>query len=324
MTKPGLLKTLKECEYPSEFLVARLLGKKGTLFRNWEFLITTNDAVQSLYGTPFYPYLKKYAAPGIWRFLRNEYQWVYSRMNPSLRKTFNSYFVYHEINTLLVCLRYLHDRRDSEAVQQELHNSLLHSDIQKTLTSGFDYTMMLSELEVYLCRHSDLFQGLSEHYKEKGQVALEVFMRNSFFGYIFSLVQPPLLKSFVQYLVDFHNSITLAKTIHWQIEIEPVFISGGKIPLGRFKRAYFQKNLAPVLQGMRLKDHEDASSSLQQLETSLLSFITRKLKSWSYQRTVTGDILFYLWEQYRYARNISMVLNTMLLDDEPVRESIVA
>jgi hypothetical protein len=42
------------------------------------------------------------------------------------------------------------------------------------------------------------------------------------------------------------------------------------------------------------------------------------------QRTVVGDILFYLWEQYRYTRNISLVLNTMLLDDEPVRENIVA
>ena len=107
MGNQGLLKTLDECEYPAEFLVARLLGKKGALFRNWEFLITSSDAVTSLQNTPFYPYLKKYAAPGIWRFLRHEHLWVYKRMNNTLRTHFEPYFIYHEINTLIVCLRYL-------------------------------------------------------------------------------------------------------------------------------------------------------------------------------------------------------------------------
>jgi hypothetical protein len=63
---------------------------------------------------------------------------------------------------------------------------------------------------------------------------------------------------------------------------------------------------------------------VQKLETALLRLISGKLRRWSLQRSMVGDILFYLWEQYRYARNISMVLNTMLLDDEPVRENIVA
>ena len=65
MVNQGLLKTLTECEYPTEFLVARLLGKKSTLLRNWEFLIASNDRLQSLQNTPFYPYLKKYGWTGL-------------------------------------------------------------------------------------------------------------------------------------------------------------------------------------------------------------------------------------------------------------------
>ena len=324
MKSQGLLKILDECEYPAEFLVARLLGKKGTLFRNWEFLITSSDAVQSLQNTPFFPYLKKYAAPGIWRFLRNEHLWVYRRMNNKLRTHFESYFVYHEINTLLVCLRYLSSKKENEHVLQELHISLLHKDIQGILTSNLEFAAMLQVLELRLCKYSELFKGLREHYDNKGIAALEVFVRDCFFAAIFSQKQPFMLKTFFQYLVDFHNCISLAKTLRWQIEAEPIMISGGTVPEDRFKRAYFRKDLTPVLSFLHLQDTVEAVSALQKLETVLLSFITGKLKSWSFQRAVVGDILFYLWEQYRYTRNISMVLNTILLDDEPVRESIVA
>src|SRR5210317_194660 len=123
MVNHGLLKTLNECEYPAEFLVARLLGKKGALFNNWDSLIASSNVLESLQNTPFSPYLKKYAAPGIWRFLRNEHLWVYKSMNNKLRNHFESYFVYHEIRTLIVCLRYL-SGNEIDRVLQELHNSL--------------------------------------------------------------------------------------------------------------------------------------------------------------------------------------------------------
>jgi len=79
-----------------------------------------------------------------------------------------------------------------------------------------------------------------------------------------------------------------------------------------------------VLKFLHLEDTGGTAADIQKLEISLLIFITRKLRNWSFQRTVAGDILFYLWEQFRYTRNISMVLNTALLDDVTVREKIVA
>jgi len=324
MAKQGLLQTLAECEYPAEFLVARLLGKKGILFRDWEFLIASEDVIETLKKTPFYPYLQKYGAPGIWRFLRNEHLWVYRRMNPYLRRTFTPYFVFHEIDTLIVCLRCLAGKNETEQVRQKLHNSLLHATIQKILTGGMDFSEILRALELHGCNGSDLFKGVSQHYDEKGFAALEILIRDRLFAFILSYKSPLLLRTFFQYLIDGHNCLALAKAIRWQINAEPNIINGGTVPEDRFRKAYFRRDLAPILKFLHLQDADEAASGVQKLETGLLNFMTGKLHKWSYQRTVIGVILFYLWEQYRYTRNISMVCNTILVDNNPVRENIVA
>jgi len=324
MINQALLKTVAESEYPDEFLVARLLGKKGGLFRNWEFLVSSSDVVESLRNMSFYPYVKKFGVPGIWHFLRNEHVWVYSRMNNRLRNYFTPYFAFHEINTLHICLRYLWCRKTNERIPQELHHSLLHDDIKETLQGDHDFIKMLHLLELHLSAYSQHFTGLVAKYEEKGISGLEIFIRDSFFASIFSLKQPLLLQRFFHYLVDFYNCMSVAKWLRWEVKSEPLLISGGSVKHERFKRAFFRKDMTPVLRYLRVVDPESAASSPTMLERSLLRHITFKLKTWSFQRTVIADILFYLWEQYRYTRNISMLLNTVLLDDEPVRESIIA
>lgn len=323
MGNQGLLKILNECEYPAEFLVARLSGKKGTLFRNWEFLIDSSDAAASLQNSVFYAYLKKYGAPGIWRFLHNEHLWVYKRMNNTLRIQFAPYFASHESKTLVVYLRYLVNRQENRFDMPDLHSSLLHEDIQDILTSGLEFSAMLQQLELYLCSKSDHFKGLYQQYEKKGMTGLEIYLRDCFFACLLSHKQPTLLKTFLHYLADYHNCLTLAKTLRWQIDRKPALISGGTIPPESLQRAYSRKDLAPVLKFLHLKTPNEDAHSLQKLETSLLSFISLKLKRWSMQRTVVGEILLYLWEQYRYTRNISMVLNTIQVEDERVRENIV-
>lgn len=324
MAKQGLLRTFTECEYPAEFLVARLLGKKGGLFRNWEFLVGSSDVVQSLRNTPFYPYLQKYGAQGIWRFLRNEHLWVYSRMNSYLRKIFTPYFVYHEIDTLIVCLRSSAGRNEVEHVRQKLHNSLLHADIQKILTSGWDFPEVLRALELYNSNCSNLFTGLNQYYDKNGFASLEILIRNRLFACILSRESPILLKTFFQQLVDCHNCISMAKTLRWKVITEPDIITGGTVPAYLFKKAYFRKDITPILKFLRLGDSHEPAATVQNLETGLLNLMTSKLRKMSFQRSIVGDILFYLWEQYRYTRNISMVLSTIFVVDEPVRKHIVA
>ena len=324
MANLNLLKKLDACEYPADFLVARLHGKKGGLFRNWEFLVASSNPVESLQDSPFYPYLRKYAAAGIWRFLRNEHLWVYKKMNRQLRTIFSPYFAYHEISTLVKCVRHRHGKCEDKIVVQQLHNSLLHSDIQKVLVFSMNFTEMLGALESCLSLKSSIFCGLHEQYEKNGFHTLEPFLREKFLTFILLENRSPRLKTFLQYMVDFHNCISLAKNIHWQIEQEPVFINGGTLEPEKFKRTYLRKDLGAVLKSFPIACPEVYVSSGAELETKLLSLITKELRRWSYGRTVAGDILFYLWEQFRYTRNISMVFHTIQLDDEQVSKSIIA
>lgn len=300
-----------------------MLGKKGELFPKLDALIAGNDMRRSLQNSSLYPILTTYGPLGIWRFLQGEHLWVYKRMNNRLRSRFDPYFSYYEINTLIICLRYLAGRQDQDAVSHELQASLLHYDIHAIMTGGHDFRTMLQALELRLCSYSKLFKGLGDHYENKGHAALETFLRDRFFATIFSRKLPPRLKYFFQYLVDLHNSMAVAKSIRWKTATEPTLILGGTVPLDRFKNAYNRKNLSQVLKFLRLRDLGRTESASQTLETTFLRGITGKLKCWSYQRTVNGNILFYLWEQYRYARNISMVLYTVPLSDGKVRENII-
>lgn len=324
MQKKSLLQKLDTCEYPTEFLVARLLGKKSRLFRNWEVLVGSANVMESLQQSPFYPYLNKYAVPGIWRFLRDEYAWIYRRMNDQLRENFNPYFSYHACSTLIVCLRYLAAGRNPDTVSQELHNSLLHDEIQQALLSGREFSALLPVLEQHLAAFSEHFQGLSKCFKAEGIAGLEIILRNGLYGTVFSQKQPSLLQMFFQHLADINNCMSLAKNLRWQLEAEPPLIKGGSVPISTFNKAFYRKDLVPVLRLLNLKDPEGAAAPTTKLESRLLSHLTTRLRSISYQRTATGEILFYLWEQYRYTRNISMVLHTVPADDEPVRESLVA
>ena len=324
MENLNLLKKIGECEYPGEFLETRLRGKKGGLFKNWEFLITSNNPSETLQESPFYPYLRKYAAAGIWRFLRNEHLWVYKRMNRRLRNIFNPYFAYHEINTLIKSLRYFYGRNDGQTVSQLLNSSLLHDDIQKVLTESHDFKDMLDSLELCLSQRSGYFSGLKNHYEKNGFRQLELFIRQRFFIYIFLKNKSSMLQKFLQYMVDFHNSISLAKNIRWQAEPEPSFIKGGTLSREKFKRALMQNDLGVLINIFPLSSIKETVSSAAELETLLLSLITKELKRWSFKGTMEGIILYYLWEQFRYTMNISLVLQAIQLEDEEIRKSIIA
>jgi hypothetical protein len=324
MANQALLKSVAECEYPEEFLMSRLLGKMGKQPHNWDALLASSDAVESMRNMPCYPYLKKYSVPGIWHFLRDEYLWVYKRMNNRLRQHFEHYFAYNEINNLHMCLRFLWHGEVPEHIRQELSQSLLHEDILALLRGKKGFSEILNAIETRLCAYAKQFAGLGVCYEKKGVSGLESYLRESLFTFICVQRQPPILQFFFRALIDFYNCMSVAKSMRWEINTVPSIIPGGTVPIARFKRACLRKDLLPVLRLLHLPDPERSISDLARLEISLLHTISFKLKTWSYQRDVDAVILFYLWEQYRYTRNISVILITAPLSQESVRENIVA
>ena len=323
MSNQGLLKNPPECEYPTEFLVARLQGKKSRLFEDWQKLLSRSDLQDFLSDTPYYPLLVEYGNAGIWRYLADEYKWVYVRMNPSLRKLFAPYFIYRQTENFLVCLRYLHRKGSLDEVRQLMDSSLLNNELRAILTSGMAFAEVLEETETQLCTISKDFEGLGDQYAENGLHGLEASLKERLINYIASLPTDKLLFSFLQGLVDHHNCLILAKAMRWKQKIEPSFLPGGTQAIELYEKAFSKNDLRPILKLFRVDYLQDALSSLSVLETVLLKNITKTLKTWSRFRSATAYILFYLWEQFRYTRNISMIIHTVMLDDDLVSEHII-
>lgn len=323
MENPGLLKKLAECEYPEDFLVARLLGKKGDLPRDWELLMSSSNSLEGLAQSPFYPYVKKNAVSGMWNYLRHEHLWVYTRMNNKLRAAFNPYFIYQEIPALIKCLRCLYSKSEREDVVQHLHDSLLHTDLHDVLTGNRDFMDMLKALESCLCSRSKIFHGLNEEFEKKGMHALEMLLREKWLTYILQQKHIPKLKMFLQFMVDYHNCMALAKNIRWEMDTPFSYMKGGVIGPERFRRAHLRKTLDAVMNSFPITTTDESIPSVARLETILLSSITKQLRRWALQRTAAGTILFYLWEQFRYSRNISMLFNTVQLEDDTVSQGLI-
>jgi hypothetical protein len=323
MANSGLLKKLDECVYPEDFLVARLHGRHGGLFHDWEFLLASERPTELLQDTVFYPYLRKFGAAGIWLSLHQEHIWIYKRMNNMLRNVFEPYFIHRETATLIKTVRYLHSIFDERTIAQQLENSLLDSNIQKILTSGEDFNTILHALEAHFASQSNCFEGLYDYYEKNGLRGLEIFLREKFINLILLQCKAPQLRTFFTYLIDFHNCMTLAKYIRWEITDKHVCLDGGTIGPEKFRQAYLRKQPEDVLKIFSIRGAVEEVTSFVQLENTLLSLITRVLRRWARQKTTVGEILYYLWEQYRYARNISMVINTARLKDGMAEEGLL-
>jgi vacuolar-type H+-ATPase subunit C/Vma6 len=63
------------------------------------------------------------------------------------------------------------------------------------------------------------------------------------------------LKLFIQYMIDFHNCMTLAKSIRWKTDKLPLFIKGGTIEPAKLKRIHLRDNLEAVLSAFRDAGH---------------------------------------------------------------------
>jgi hypothetical protein len=244
-------------------------------------------------------------------------------MNSRLRNIFEPYFIHQETATLIKAIRYIHSRFDKKIIAQQLDNSLLDININKILTRGEGLHAILPALEAHFASHTNCFNGLYEHYEKGGLYGLEIFLQAKLINLILLQCKAPLLKTFFTYLIDFHNCMTLAKYIRWEISDEHVYLDGGTIGPEKFRRAYLQKQPDSILKIFSIRGAVEEVDSFAQLETALLSLITRVLRRLARRKTAVGEILYHLWEQYRYARNISMVINTIQLKDDMAREGII-
>ena len=160
--------------------------------------------------------------------------------------------------------------------------------------------------------------------KRKVLHALEVFIWDCFFCLpSFPETTLLLLKTFLQYLVDFHNCISLAKSPAVANRNGTDHDLRGNRTAGALPKGIFSQRSDSGFKVSASQGPDAAASTIQKLETALLSFISQKLKTWSsaansgrgypvlpvgtvplYQKYQHGSQYHAVWMMNRYGRSI--------------------
>ncbi|MEW6601619.1 MAG: V-type ATPase subunit [Nitrospirota bacterium] len=281
--------------YPTEYLLARIRGRRSALM---------GESVRM-------------------RFLR-EPAWIYHQMNNRLRNIFRPYFIYSELNTVLVCLRYRTAKGSSPETAHLLESSLLSDKMRDLMQHDADLTAVLKILEkrVSFIRYNAA--GLERSFLEEGLKGVEQKITAALFEYILNMDTDPLLKRFFVYIIDARNIITLHKHLRWDTTSLPLFIEGGQIKkalLAGILRSYDTEALADLIcrqTGIRVAEQDAA-----RIDNALQRRLTGKIKKWERENPETGLVLNYLWWCATEAKNLSILHHGRGIGKDILKEELV-
>ena len=112
------LKKVKEGDYPTDYLLTRLRIRRASLTKD-----LMGQGIDSIAGR---------SEGDIWESLLRDYQWVYDQMNKRLHEIFQPFFLYAELRTIIICLRYK-KAADKNKIKNVLLLSLLSEKNKNTL-----------------------------------------------------------------------------------------------------------------------------------------------------------------------------------------------
>ncbi|NTW66679.1 MAG: hypothetical protein HGB21_10305, partial [Nitrospirae bacterium] len=170
----GLLKRERTRGYPVEYLLSRIRGRRSRLISDWRPLIYDASPLDYLASAQYHGFVRERTAEGMWRALLLEHGWVHGQMDEATRQMFAPYFLYAELRTVFICLRYLEGDKAQKA-GEVLGVSLLSDQVKAVLRTGA-VTDALAELEQMFGALSPGFSGLSAAYEGNGLRGVEQFL----------------------------------------------------------------------------------------------------------------------------------------------------
>lgn len=306
----------QEIELPGEYLCARLRGRSSRLYRDWQALLVAAAPCELLKGSPVSPFVETDPHAGPWDFLQSEHRWVYSRLNRSLENSLRPYFHYHELKTIILCLRHRAAGHTLENLREHLAMSLLHPAVKQLLA---DKDAAFPDIL------SGIYAGLTDDDPDSGTVytscngltgpGYEVQLRHCFFKHLGRRLMPAALQLFFRLTNDKYNIMSLAKSLHWQT-IKPLPASGdGSAEPGNDPVSNARRKLALLCRRV-LGPGRTIPGSLTALENALDTSLHRQLRRRCFPASETDAILFYLWDICRYAKKMGIVLSAGIVGRE--------
>jgi vacuolar-type H+-ATPase subunit C/Vma6 len=303
-----LLEKGKDLEYPSDYLLSRIRGRKGRFIQDWTPLIVSPAPLEHLPECHYYQRFTGTRSPeGVWRALLNEYRWVYYQMNGRLRNIFGPFFLYAELRTLFICLRSLKEMNRAR-VREMFSASLLSEELSKIISDSADESAAAQAIETKLKRLSAQFSGITEILRQKGLSGFEHELTKRYLCVIVGAGLDPVLQAFFIRLIDARNALALAKLLRLDKPTEHAFIPGGTIDAARLKEILDSKSRPELERVLReMTEEQTVSADLVKLEAALYRGITRSLKKAGRSPLSIGPILEYLWGCSVEAMNLSVL-----------------
>lgn len=319
-----ILKATIQSDYPTDFLVAHLKGRKGRLQIDWDSFAAAEDPAIWNHPSWLTPFLNRQPQDGPRLFLIEEYSWVFRRMNTELRRLFFPVFLYFELPNLLTMLRCkaYGNRMDRIDVIRQL--SLLDPSVFTLFGAGASVEEILQQLAQRLAIVSTRFTTLLQTYTQGGFQALDHALYTAFFAYCLRLPLPLIVISFFRRLADAINLLSLYKADQWEAGAPPVLVDGGTLPERVLRNALEKNTVEIILKRAGVTDETLAVRSGVPLETALYMQLGKVLRRHMHDPSGYGYILFYLWGLYLFVRKYSLYLSGSLFHDSHMHASELA
>lgn len=319
-----LLQEIKDSGYPSEYLLARIHGRKLSLPGNWESVLSGIDIPEYPVAYGHGKSISTHTQDSTWRRFLKEPAWIYHQMNNGLRKLFRPYFMYMELNTLLICLRYKAAKGNSPEIEHLLEFSILSDKIQALLKTGTDLLSILHILGTKSSFTQEKSGGLERAFSRDGFKGVEQKITGALFHYILNMETHPLIKRFFVFITDARNIITLHKYLSWDTTSGTFFIEGGSIKtttLSDILHSSDRDALSTLLYrhtGLRI-----GATDAAVVDSALQRRLTLKIRKWEKESRDIGLILNYLWRCGLAAKNLSIIYHSRGIDRDILKEELV-
>ena len=293
--------------YPDEYLLARLKGRRANLGRERQSPAAAGGMTDA----------------DAWDPMRREFRWVYRQMNERLRQTFAPLFLWFELRTIILCLRFRRGGERGKAASL-LPASLLAKPVQQALTEDGEPAAVMDALSGLLAAVTEQYRSLGDFYRERGGREHEQRLVTLYLERMTALPLHPLLREFFRSLIDMRNLVTLAKQLRWQLHEPQAFIRGGEITPERLGKALEEgtaAGLATLLAAV--PDMGALPADPFNPEPQLFGWLTGKMRRLGREPLGVGLVLDYLWRCFVEAHNLSLLIHGEGLDHETLSAELI-
>ncbi len=318
-----LLDNPEDRGYPTDYLLSRIKGRRGLLIKDWRPLVFGASPLESVSSSRYRGLISIKSPEDVWRYLVEEYRWVYFQMNGRLRSIFYPFFLYTELRTIFICLRHMKEKSEGRTGEL-LAASLLSEEIKVVFATSKDIVVAVADIERIFRAVSPEFGGLTELLEAEGLRGVEQRLTNVYLVNTMSTDLNHLIRDFFSRIIDSRNIMSLFKYQRLNSKTAPVFIPGGSLTLARFQEIVKSDDIFAVttlireLTGIKV-DKPDPTL----IESSLYKGITQFLRRTGKHPFGVGPIMDYLWRCSIEAMNLGVLFYGKDLERDAVTAELV-